>query len=526
MSENENSHNESSHQYHLDYLDEFLRLRCAPDLISMGLFPNAKEITESFAVWAAIRRHILPQLPSSSSPSSTTDRRNAIIVVGDGMTPRTAGLCAYLTKGLWQCFSIDPILQYDTYTDMTFLNRRSLTTKDNCNEWKTTEGLRMARAKIQAISIQCRQAIVVLMHAHVTLEDAIEAIDASEGIVGIVTCPCCKWAPFQQEWLGQTPHQQYMDLSLLSTKNQMNIWCFPQGCYTKSSITSNATIKLVMPEHNIWGLDRKFMENILSTRDGVKQRAIDLWPHIFSNGIKAFDTNDINQSSIELDTWPWSSTTWSPKEISSLMDSCTATSTSWFQKPVLLVGTIGAVRRCKHTIFYELNTCILPPEQLEMILRSLIDHLPSKSESVQEQTNASIDTFPMKLKSSDRMWTCVEYQRHLQAIAAYDSTVERKNRNQNSSNTDRVNVVISLLSYHNKTESTNEDAQVKAFRENPQPRQTLFPWVIHLRPGDILVAYCGLGRNSSQGPQLCMIDGILLYDSILHMTGIDRRILR
>ncbi|CAF3435354.1 unnamed protein product, partial [Rotaria sp. Silwood2] len=93
MQESEYSHNEpSSIDYHLEYLDEFLQLRCASDLISMGLFPNAKEITETFAIWSALRRYIFPQL-STSTTSSIDNDRNAIIVVGDGMTPRTAALC-------------------------------------------------------------------------------------------------------------------------------------------------------------------------------------------------------------------------------------------------------------------------------------------------------------------------------------------------------------------------------------------------------------------------------------------------
>lgn len=301
MQENECTHSEpTSIHHHLEYLDQFLQLKCAPDLITMGLFPNSKEITETFAIWTALRRHIFPQL----STSSMDNRQNAIIVVGDGMTPRTAALCAYLTKGAWQCYSVDPMLQYDTYADTTFINRRSITTADHCKQWQSIKGLRMARAKIQTVSIQCRQAIVVMMHAHVAIEDAVAAVDASEGIVGIVTCPCCQWAPFQQEWLGQAPHQQYTDLRLLSVKNQMNVWCFPEGCCSESSIVpinsanaSTAENRQPLTERNIWGIDTSMTENILSNRDGVKQRAIDLWPQIFSNGIKAFNTADRDQSS-------------------------------------------------------------------------------------------------------------------------------------------------------------------------------------------------------------------------------------
>ncbi|CAF5001001.1 unnamed protein product, partial [Rotaria magnacalcarata] len=45
------------------------RLICAPDLLTLGLFPNAKEITESYAVWAALRRFIFSRFEKSSSKS-------------------------------------------------------------------------------------------------------------------------------------------------------------------------------------------------------------------------------------------------------------------------------------------------------------------------------------------------------------------------------------------------------------------------------------------------------------------------
>jgi hypothetical protein len=58
------------------------------------VFPNAKELTESFAANNAIRIH----LAGEYTPG---DERVTVIAVGDGNTPRTAALCAFLTK--WQC---------------------------------------------------------------------------------------------------------------------------------------------------------------------------------------------------------------------------------------------------------------------------------------------------------------------------------------------------------------------------------------------------------------------------------------
>ena len=44
MTKNSNSH-ESSSNTSFHYIDEFLKLDCAPTLLELKLFPNAKEIT-------------------------------------------------------------------------------------------------------------------------------------------------------------------------------------------------------------------------------------------------------------------------------------------------------------------------------------------------------------------------------------------------------------------------------------------------------------------------------------------------
>ena len=105
------------------------------------------------------------------------------------MRLRTAVQCAYSTKGLRQCYSIDPMLQYDTHTNMTFIYRRSLIKTDCFNKLKSIKSLRITSAKIQTVSRRCRKANVVMMHAHITHDDTVAAVDASKGIV---KCPCCK----------------------------------------------------------------------------------------------------------------------------------------------------------------------------------------------------------------------------------------------------------------------------------------------------------------------------------------------
>lgn len=107
---------ESHNQIHLDikkptlrYLDEFIELKCAPDLLAQGLFPNAKEITESMAAFNAIRKNCI--YPGEIQYDSTD---TCIIDVGCGSTPRTAALCAMRTN--WDCFGVDPKLNNKDYT--------------------------------------------------------------------------------------------------------------------------------------------------------------------------------------------------------------------------------------------------------------------------------------------------------------------------------------------------------------------------------------------------------------------------
>ena len=86
----------------LRYLDEFIKLKCSPDLLKSNLFPNAKEITESMGVYNAVRRNLQKEY-SLASPDI------CCLVIGDGHVPRTASLFAMRTR--WTVFSIDPKLR-------------------------------------------------------------------------------------------------------------------------------------------------------------------------------------------------------------------------------------------------------------------------------------------------------------------------------------------------------------------------------------------------------------------------------
>lgn len=80
------------------YIEEFIKLnKSASDLLLLNVFPNAKEITESYAAFNAIRSKLKFDL---------SDPNVAAVCVGDGYSPRTAALLAFRTN--FQCISVDP----------------------------------------------------------------------------------------------------------------------------------------------------------------------------------------------------------------------------------------------------------------------------------------------------------------------------------------------------------------------------------------------------------------------------------
>ena len=76
------------------YLNDFIKLnKSAADMLNLGLFPNAKEITESYSAFNAVKTKLKQY--ELGDPGVT------VVSVGDGRTPRTAALFAFRTK--WQC---------------------------------------------------------------------------------------------------------------------------------------------------------------------------------------------------------------------------------------------------------------------------------------------------------------------------------------------------------------------------------------------------------------------------------------
>lgn len=173
------------------HINEFIRLKCASDLLALNLFPNAKEITESMAGFDAVRRIVIPNTNLKLGVGGGV----TVFVVGDGSVPRTGGMFAF--RSAWDVVSIDPALRRIDYK----ISR--LTCYDK---------------KIEDIGfVGDGTAIIVLVHSHATISSCLENIQYP--LRHLVTIPCC--VPHS---LPNKKYIGYTDSNIWSEKNEVRVW--------------------------------------------------------------------------------------------------------------------------------------------------------------------------------------------------------------------------------------------------------------------------------------------------------------
>lgn len=217
------------------YVNECLRLACAPELMRLRLFPDAKELTESFAINAAVRTHL-----ASTHPAS--DERVTLVAVGDGNTPRTAALFAFLTR--WHCVAIDPILvpwatwrekrriEEDDEHSVRGTTRGGVDPEqggaddpNNPNEWGGVRRLRAFARTMQETVVECDRAVLVMVHAHVSLADCLRNVRTRSGRLAAVIMPCCDWyGKLAHPTRGRAPAAEYEDRAVVSPQRLVRVF--------------------------------------------------------------------------------------------------------------------------------------------------------------------------------------------------------------------------------------------------------------------------------------------------------------
>jgi hypothetical protein len=173
------------------YFDEFLRCSCAPDLARLKLYPNGKELTESFSMYRAVVKLAGPH---------RLKHRIRLIDVGCGSQPRNAALFAHRSR--WDCIAVDPAL-HSRWCDP----RRHMVARLDC----------MAK-RIEECNFESDvPTVVVMVHAHVSVPVVMESVPRTP--VLLVAMPCC--VPHGSD---RPPDYSYYDHGCWSPKRQLHVW--------------------------------------------------------------------------------------------------------------------------------------------------------------------------------------------------------------------------------------------------------------------------------------------------------------
>lgn len=181
----------------LRYMDEFLGLHCANDLLRLGVFPNAKEITESFSCFRAAV-NCFGGMPSCGRDDVTA------VVVGDGVSPRTAILFALRTK--WRAVSIDPLLR----AKWQGLNPAGIDRLEGIAKHVQHTGKRRFRGDL----------VIVFPHSHAPTSEALDRFTCT-GERHVVWLPCCVPPNVPSR---PTPDHSYEDFGVWSPQRTVMVW--------------------------------------------------------------------------------------------------------------------------------------------------------------------------------------------------------------------------------------------------------------------------------------------------------------
>jgi len=187
------------------YIDEFIRqYKIAADLLQLGIYPDAKEITESYGAFNAVKKYLKQY--DMNDPGVT------LVSVGDGRSPRTAALFAFKTK--WNCISIDPGLDVSK-TDMWESSIKRLT----CIPKKVEDILDYG-------PMYFKKVVIVAVHSHADMGETLKTIIGNP-LRSLVAIPCCfPWGSPTKNLDGKSfaPSTEYNDSGIWSPKNRVKVW--------------------------------------------------------------------------------------------------------------------------------------------------------------------------------------------------------------------------------------------------------------------------------------------------------------
>ena len=210
---------------HCDYIDMLFGMKCFPDLVSLGVFRSAKDVSESMAVLQGVTRH-----GRNLNLKSKSDV--LCLCIGDGCTPRTAVLACYLQG--WTCVSIDPALSEEwsgcNPKDVVGLTGYRGTLAQFFDE---TDPSLICPSSSSSSSSRYQHLVLLCVHSHARFIGSvtIPRIRNRYDNVATTICslPCCPKFRHKGDIGRGEPDISYDDDCVFSAMRKVEIWKIEQG---------------------------------------------------------------------------------------------------------------------------------------------------------------------------------------------------------------------------------------------------------------------------------------------------------
>ena len=209
-------------------------MNCFEDIVRLGAFGSAKDVSESMAVIHAASKH--GELSSTAASANDDVKSNAkqgpsavlCLCIGDGCTPRTAVLASYTKK--WTCISIDPALS-EEWQGTNPKNIDGLTGfGGTLVEFMSSSASSLSTSSLEMQSFRHLVLLCVHSHARFIRPVTIELIRQQYGKIPttVVILPCCPKFRHKGD-IGREPDVFYDDDCVFSACRKVEIWNYAGG---------------------------------------------------------------------------------------------------------------------------------------------------------------------------------------------------------------------------------------------------------------------------------------------------------
>lgn len=189
------------------YLNRYIRLKASADMQALELFPNLKEIQESFSIFNVIESYILKR---DTNIDRNKENHVLCFVVGDGTTPRTAATISFMTK--WDTVSCDPIMR----------NPAKYAGIKRCYV-RTSKGEDIAHIVRERVDIiEYDYIFLIFPHSHIPNTNEIYK-HFTDRKVWIINMPCCHKK--QDDYLPLKEWVSFKDDAVASPENTIKVYC-------------------------------------------------------------------------------------------------------------------------------------------------------------------------------------------------------------------------------------------------------------------------------------------------------------